>query len=80
MQKQHFPMVHTWGTVGAHFLRNYAPLNHLFINNLNQKGVEGHSFFVFMLNIAHYVKWLGLTPNSLVKQRVKYLGSLKPTR
>ena len=25
------------------------------------------------------LKLLGLTPNSLVKQRVKYLGSLKPT-
>lgn len=40
-------MVHTWGIVGAHFLRNYAPRNHQFINNLNRKGVEGHSFFCF---------------------------------
>ena len=39
-------MVHTWGIVGAHFLHNYAPRNHLFINKINGKGVEGHTFFV----------------------------------
>ena len=47
-------MVHTWGIVGAHFLRNYAPLNHLFISKINQKGVEGHSFFCFYIVLPNH--------------------------
>ena len=29
-------------------MHNYAPHNHQLFNKINEKGVEGHSFFVFV--------------------------------